>query len=132
MKNKRLEMGYVCTIATTVNVVGGKWKTTILLHLRDRTLRFGELQRVVLVSQKVLTQQLKELERDGIIRRQVYAEVPPRVEYSLSAFGQSLLPVLDALYDWGVRYYLQNQPGAAEAFLTSVAEPDEPGGSVLR
>jgi DNA-binding HxlR family transcriptional regulator len=78
-------------------------KTTILLHLRDRTVRFGELQRVVLVSQKVLTQQLKELEHDGIIRRQVYAEVPPRVEYSLSAFGQSLLPVLDALYDWGVR-----------------------------
>jgi DNA-binding HxlR family transcriptional regulator len=74
----------------------------------------------------VLTQQLKELEHDGIIRRQVYAEVPSRVEYSLSAFGQSLLPVLDALYDWGVRYYLQDQPAAAEAFLTSEAAPEQP------
>ncbi|MGI4863979.1 MAG: winged helix-turn-helix transcriptional regulator [Janthinobacterium lividum] len=101
---------YACAIAASVDMVGGKWKTSILLNLRDRTMRFGELQRSVDVSQKVLTQQLKELERDGIVRRQVYAEVPPRVEYSLSAYGQTLQPVLEALYDWGVAHYVRSQP----------------------
>jgi len=103
---------YSCAISASVDMVGGKWKTSILLHLRDRTMRFGELQRGVDISQKVLTQQLKELEKDGIVRRQVYAEVPPRVEYSLSAYGQTLQPVLDALYSWGREHYMRNQPAA--------------------
>ena len=94
-------------------MVGGKWKTSILLHLRDQTLRFGSLQRLVGCSQKVLTQQLKELEHDGIVQRQVYAEVPPRVEYSLSEYGRTLQPVLDALYAWGREHYLRAQASAA-------------------
>jgi DNA-binding HxlR family transcriptional regulator len=93
-------------------MVGGKWKTSILLHLRDQTLRFGSLQRLVGCSQKVLTQQLKELEHDGIVQRQVYAEVPPRVEYSLSEYGRTLQPVLDALYAWGREHYLRAQASA--------------------
>jgi DNA-binding HxlR family transcriptional regulator len=99
-----------CAIGASVAMVGGKWKTSILLHLRDRTMRFGELQRAVGVSQKVLTQQLKELEKDGIIQRQVYAEVPPRVEYRLSDYGRTLQPVLDALYAWGAMHYTRNYP----------------------
>ncbi|WP_216680470.1 winged helix-turn-helix transcriptional regulator [Hymenobacter siberiensis] len=99
-----------CAIGASVAMVGGKWKTSILLHLRDRTMRFGELQRAVGVSQKVLTQQLKELEKDGIILRQVYAEVPPRVEYRLSDYGRTLQPVLDALYAWGAMHYTRNYP----------------------
>ena len=96
-------------------------------HLRDQTLRFGELQRQVGISQKVLTQQLKELEKDGIVRRQVYAEVPPRVEYSLSAYGQTLQPVLEALYTWGTAHYVRSQ-AADEATVgadcTSVRAPE--------
>ncbi len=110
MIEENLKKVYSCAIAASVDIVGGKWKTSILLHLRDRTMRFGELQRGVDISQKVLTQQLKELEKDGIVRRQVYAEVPPRVEYSLSAYGQTLQPVLDALYTWGRQHYMRSQP----------------------
>ncbi len=111
---------YSCAISASVHTVGGKWKTSILLHLRDRTLRFGELQRGVNISQKVLTQQLKELEKDGLVRRQVFAEVPPRVEYSLSAYGQTLQPVLEALYHWGRAHYIRSQAAAA---------PTDPAGS---
>ena len=109
MNENRVKKSYACAIAASVDIVGGKWKTSILLHLRGQTLRFGELQRQVGSSQKVLTQQLKELEKDGIVRRQVYAEVPPRVEYSLSAYGQTLQPVLDALYTWGTAHYVRSQ-----------------------
>jgi DNA-binding HxlR family transcriptional regulator len=108
MDNNKVKKVYTCAIAGTVDLVGGKWKTSILLHLKDRTMRFGELQRAVAVSQKVLTQQLKELERDGIVQRKAYAEVPPRVEYSLSSYGQTLQPVLEALYNWGVIHYTRD------------------------
>jgi DNA-binding HxlR family transcriptional regulator len=110
MEEDNVKKAYTCAIAATVDMVGGKWKTSILLHLKDRTMRFGELQRAVAVSQKVLTQQLKELEHDGIVHRQVYAEVPPRVEYSLSPYGQTLQPVLEALYSWGLRHYTRAYP----------------------
>jgi DNA-binding HxlR family transcriptional regulator len=97
----KFEKLFKCAISASVETVGGKWKTSILMHLRDETMRFGELQRAVAVSHKVLSQQLKELENDGIVQRQVYAEVPPRVEYSLSAYGKTLQPLLDALHIWG-------------------------------
>jgi DNA-binding HxlR family transcriptional regulator len=97
----KFEKLFKCAISASVETVGGKWKTSILLHLRDETMRFGELQRAITVSHKVLSQQLKELEEDGIVQRQVYAEVPPRVEYSLSAYGKTLQPLLDALHVWG-------------------------------
>jgi DNA-binding HxlR family transcriptional regulator len=119
MTDTNLKKIYACAIASSVNMVGGKWKTSILLHLRDQTLRFGALQRLVDCSQKVLTQQLKELEQDGIVRRQVYAEVPPRVEYSLSTYGQTLQPVLDALYTWGLAHYLRGVANQTESDTTA-------------
>jgi DNA-binding HxlR family transcriptional regulator len=121
MENNKVKKVYTCAIAGTVDLVGGKWKTSILLHLKDRTMRFGELQRAVAVSQKVLTQQLKELERDGIVQRKAYAEVPPRVEYSLSSYRQTLQPVLEALYNWGVIHYTRDQ-SVSEASAEHVQE----------
>ena len=125
MENNKLKKVSSCAIAASVAMVGGKWKTSILLHLNDRTLRFGELQRAVVVSQKVLAQQLKELERDGIVLRQVYAEVPPRVEYSLSPYGQTLQPVLDALYAWGAVHHTRHLPASGGTCLPGVGQAEE-------
>lgn len=110
---------YKCAIGTSIEVVTGKWSISILLQLRDRTMRFGELQRSMDISQKMLTQQLKELEQNGIIIRKVYAEVPLRVEYSMSEYGQTLLPILEALYEWGVKHYVRTKKGgeSVSAFL---------------
>lgn len=84
----------------TMGVLGGKWKLIIIAHLAQPR-RFGQLaQRLALISRKVLTEQLKELEEDGIVRRQAFAELPPRVEYSLTAHGLALLPILDQLGAW--------------------------------
>lgn len=95
----------VCPVEVAISVVGGNWKLSIVKYLRDGTLRFGELRRAVgPVSERMLTRQLRELEQDGLVRRQVFAEVPPRVEYSLTELGAALAPAVDALNDWGVRY----------------------------
>jgi DNA-binding HxlR family transcriptional regulator len=89
-------------VEATLSAIGGKWKILILWHLGIRTSRYGELRRQMPgITEKVLIQQLRELERDGIIERRVYPEVPPRVEYSFSAYGASLRPVLCALRTWG-------------------------------
>ncbi len=86
-----------------MEVIGGKWKGAILYHLLDGTKRFNELKRMFpSLTQRILAQQLRELERDGIVHREAYAEVPPKVEYSLSEMGRSLEPVLRALRQWGV------------------------------
>ncbi len=93
-----------CPAEVTLNVIGGRWKIPILWHLTQGTKRFSELQRAIDgITQKMLTQQLREMERDGIVHRRVYAEVPPRVEYSLTTLGASLKPVVDAMCRWGVR-----------------------------
>lgn len=90
---------------TTLALIGNKWKVLILRDLIGGTKRFGELQRSVgQVSQKVLTSNLREMEADALVGRKVYAEVPPRVEYSLTALGQSLKPILDSLWAWGENY----------------------------
>ncbi|WP_321505766.1 helix-turn-helix domain-containing protein [uncultured Methanoregula sp.] len=96
---------YHCTVEAALDVIGGKWKPIILWHLRENVLRFNELQKGLPgVNSKMLTKQLRELEEDGVIRRKVYAEVPPRVEYTITDFGMTVLPILEALCDWGARY----------------------------
>jgi len=85
----------------TMGMLGGKWKFIIVSYLAQRRVRFGQLaQRLSLISRKVLTEQLKELEEDGIVRREAFAELPPRVEYSLTERGLALLPILDQLCAW--------------------------------
>ena len=94
-----------CPVATTVQLIGSKWKLLILRNLRMRPWRFNELRRDLEgVSQKVLTDSLRALENDGIITRTVYPEVPPRVEYALSPLGKSMEPILDAMEQWGTAY----------------------------
>lgn len=96
---------YQCSVAATVDVAGGKWKPLIVHYLMDGTKRFGELRRLIgTVTQRSLTLQLRELELDGIVTREVFAEVPPRVEYTLTEFGKTLAPVLEAMKAWGDAY----------------------------
>ena len=103
-----------CPVATTVQLIGSKWKLLILRDLLSRPWRFNELRRDLEgVSQKVLTDSLRALEADGIVRRTVYPEVPPRVEYSLTELGRSLKPILDAMWNWGENYKAQNAPPEA-------------------
>ena len=91
-----------CPVATTVQIIGSKWKLLIIRNLRARPWRFNELRRDLEgISQKVLTDSLRSLEADGIVTRTVYPEVPPRVEYALSPLGQTLLPIISAMEAWG-------------------------------
>lgn len=101
---------YKCGIDVTLAVVGGKWKASILWHLAQKTMRFSELQRQFSdTTRKMLTQQLRELELDGLVQRKVYAQVPPKVEYSLSRKGSTIIPILDLMCDWG-RGYATDEP----------------------
>ena len=94
-----------CPVETTLTLIGDKWKVLILRDLMPGTKRFGELKKSIgMVSQKVLTAQLRDMEENGLVHREVYAEVPPRVEYSLTELGQSLKPILDAMWNWGEDY----------------------------
>lgn len=94
-----------CPVETTLTLIGDKWKVLILRDLLPGTKRFGELKKSIgSVSQKVLTAQLRDMEESGLIDRKVYAEVPPRVEYSLTELGQSLKPTLDSMENWGAEY----------------------------
>jgi DNA-binding HxlR family transcriptional regulator len=91
-----------CPVTNTLSVIGGKWKPIILWIIRDEKKRFGEIKRLIpSITQKMLTQQLRELERDNIIHRKVYPVVPPKVEYSLTDYGHSLTPILNAMAKWG-------------------------------
>lgn len=95
----------VCPVETTLSLISDKWKILILRDLMPGTKRFGELKKSIgHVSQKVLTAQLRQMEKSGLVIRTVYAEVPPRVEYTLTDLGYSLKPVLDAMWNWGVKY----------------------------
>ena len=94
-----------CPVETTLALIGNKWKVLILRDLMTGTKRFGELKRSVGdVSQKVLTAQLRDMEENGLVSRKVYAEVPPRVEYSLTPLGESLSPILSAMKNWGENF----------------------------
>lgn len=99
-----------CPVETTLTLIGDKWKVLILRDLMTGTKRFGELKKCVgNVSQKVLTVQLRAMETNGLVHREVYAEVPPRVEYSLTDLGRSLKPILDAMWSWGENYKSMNE-----------------------
>ena len=93
----------ICPVSTTLGLIGGKYKALILWHLTDRVVRFSQLRRLIPeATAKMLTQQLRELERDGLIHREVYPVVPPKVEYTLTQEGESLRPILESMFDWGI------------------------------
>jgi DNA-binding HxlR family transcriptional regulator len=120
MATKRVNKApqYHCPVEATLDVIGGKWKVLILFWLRDQVCRFGELRRKIPdISERMLTQQLRELEKQGIVRRQVYPVVPPKVEYSLTAYGRTLRPITDLMCAWGKRHLQRlaqtpSEPGA--------------------
>lgn len=97
--------GSCCPVVNTLDIIGGKWKVLILYYLNGETRRFNELQRLLAgITQRMLTLQLRELENDGIVHREVYLQVPPKVEYSLTEFGRTLMPVIEAMHRWGKQY----------------------------
>lgn len=98
-----------CPVATTVDLIGNKWKLLIMRELLTGTKRFNEIHRLVGgISQKVLTENLRKMESDGIVKREVFPEVPPRVEYSLTDLGDSLRPIINSMSDWGTDYIKNN------------------------
>jgi DNA-binding HxlR family transcriptional regulator len=106
---------YHCTVEAALDVIGGKWKPLILWHLGESVMRFSELQKELPgVNTKMLTKQLRELEGDGVIRRMVFPEVPPRVEYSITDFGKTLIPILQALCTWGADYLGIDEASASQ------------------
>ncbi len=105
MKEDLCPSTFTCPLEATVQLIGGKYKAIILWHLMHGTLRYSELHRKMPhATDKMLAQQLRELERDGLINRVVYPVVPPKTEYSLTEFGKSLTPILDAMCNWGTDY----------------------------
>jgi DNA-binding HxlR family transcriptional regulator len=105
-----------CPVEYALKAIGGRWKVLILRELFRDTRRFGELHRALHgITQKMLTQQLRELEQDGIVNRYVYPQVPPKVEYSLTTMGQTLKPILDSMHAWGEQYLQQIDASSASA-----------------
>jgi DNA-binding HxlR family transcriptional regulator len=97
-----------CEVEITLEVIGGRWKVLIIRELMGSVKRFGELQRALPgITQKMLTQQLREMEDDGIIHREVYPQIPPKVEYSLTPLGESLQPILNAMHEWAVKHFAE-------------------------
>ena len=112
-------MDYHCSMELTLDLIGGKWKSLILWHLKESTLRFSELKRTLpKITQKMLTQQLRELERSGLVNRFVYTQIPPKVEYSLTPIGISLLPILESLCQWGLHYAITTEVKNSKADST--------------
>ncbi len=96
---------YHCSMELTLELIGGKWKPLIIWYLAENTMRFSELKRALPnITQKMLTQQLRGLEKSGLVNRHIYTEIPPKVEYSLTSAGKSLLPILESLRQWGVNF----------------------------
>lgn len=110
MKNNCLSDLENCPVTATMEIIGGKWKLLILHLINNDIRRFGKMSMMLKdISKQMLTTQLRELEHDGIIERVIYPEIPPRVEYSLSAKGKSLLPVVEAMKNWGIENVLNNR-----------------------
>jgi DNA-binding HxlR family transcriptional regulator len=115
---------YGCPVEATLDVIGGKWKGVILYKLLEQPRRFSELKRELpTITQRMLTLQLRELEEDGIVHREIYKEIPPRVEYSLTEFGKTLKPILIAMLTWGDQYTNQiiTRKSAQAATTASIA-----------
>ncbi len=114
---------YQCSMELTLALIGGKWKSLILWRLGNETLRFSQLHKSLpQVTQKMLTQQLRELEEDGLIYRHIFTQIPPKVEYSLTPAGKSILPLLESMCQWGIEYinnFQANPPGETVAARTS-------------
>lgn len=109
-----------CPVRSSISVIGGKWKPVIARYLMLGTRRFGELRKLMPdATQKMLTQQLREMEADGIIDRKVFLQVPPKVEYSLSPYGRTLEPVLLALCKWGTAHQQRIQTGSSASTATT-------------
>ncbi len=106
-----------CPVEATLDLIGGKYKALILWHLSEKKLRFSELKKVVSATPKMLTQQLRELEAQSLIHREVFPVVPPRVEYSLTELGRSLMPILVAMRDWGAEYMRKNTNHEPRCFM---------------
>ena len=106
MEKQNKEKNYHCQFELTLDIIGGKWKPLILFYIGiHKVIRYGELRRTIPnINERMLTRQLRELEKDHLIHREIYREVPPRVEYSLTSDGQSVIPVLEKLHFWGVEY----------------------------
>jgi DNA-binding HxlR family transcriptional regulator len=105
MRHKCYDAQTGCPVEATLELIGGKWKGSLLYHLLDGKKRFNELRRLFpTVTQRILTNQLREMERAGIVQRKIYPEIPPRVEYSLTTLGESLRPLLIFARDWGNGY----------------------------
>jgi len=122
MRNEVYQYG--CPVEVTLDVIGGKWKGVILYKLLEQPRRFSELKRTLpTITQRMLTLQLRELEEDGIVHREIYKEIPPRVEYSLTEFGKTLKPILIAMLTWGDQYTSQviTRKSAQAATSTSTA-----------
>jgi DNA-binding HxlR family transcriptional regulator len=110
MNNNGENGEYICSVEAAINEIGGKWKSLVLCSLKDGKLRFNEVnKKLPEITQRMLTKTLRELEKDRIINRKVYAEVPPKVEYSLTPKGKSVLPILDSLCEWGKKYCEYNE-----------------------
>jgi len=100
-----------CPVTATMGVIGGKWKLLILYLIYNDVNRFGKMSMMLKdISKQMLTSQLRELEADGIVERKIYPEIPPRVEYTLSEKGRTLLPIIELMRDWGNEYMLQKEP----------------------
>ncbi|MDR3589107.1 MAG: helix-turn-helix domain-containing protein [Negativicutes bacterium] len=113
---------YQCSMELTLDLIGGKWKSLILWYLGENTLRFSELRKALpQVTPKMLTQQLRELEESGLVNRHIYTQIPPKVEYSLTGAGKSLLPILATLCEWGLNYVSEAEATGKE----SVCQPLE-------
>jgi Predicted transcriptional regulators len=118
---KQFQADDPCSVATAQYLIAGKWKMLILFHLRQDPKRFNELQRLLShkignpISQAILTSQLRELENDGLVHREIYKEVPPRVEYSLTDIGRTFIPVLNTLGQWGKIYQSMREQSKPKA-----------------
>lgn len=109
MRKQKHKDYIICPVEATLDRIGGKWKGVVLFHLTQGKKRFNELRKLVPdITQRMLTLQLRQLEKDGLIKRKIYKQIPPKVEYSLSDLGETLIPILQLLETWGTKYVLKS------------------------